>query len=174
MPHNELSRLEAVHRFLQIKINKYDEINDISNLAAEICGVPKGLITLISEDSEYILLDDSFTFNSGRDASFCHYVLETESVMVVGDAQLDSRLKNYPAVTRKAGIRFYAGAPLTTHDGHRLGSLCVIDNKPGELSDLQKEMLLNLAGQIIQLLEFESNLSMLKQQFLEAKKLELK
>ncbi len=174
MPQNELNRLEAVNRFLQIKIDKHTEINEVSQLAAEICGVPQGLITLVNEDSEYVFMDDAFTFSSGRDASFCHYVLESETVMVVNDAQLDPRLKNYPAVTRNAGIRFYAGAPLTTHDGHRLGSLCVIDHKPGKLSIIQMEMLQSLAGQIIQLLEFESNLNMLKEQFLSAKKLEMK
>jgi len=174
MPQKELSRLEAVNRFLKIQINKQEEFDEITRLAAEICGTTNGLITLIGEDNEFVLEDNTFKPNSGRDQSFCHYVLESKQVMVIPDARLDERLKGYSAVTRKAGIRFYAGAPITTHDGYRLGSLCVIDEKPGELTQLQQEMLENLAGQVIQLLEFESNLHFLKQQYLEAKQQELK
>jgi len=174
MPQRELSRLEAVNRFLKIQINKQEEFDEIARLAADICGTPNALITLISEDAEFVLEGNSFKFNSGRDQSFCNYVLESEQVMVVPDARLDGRLKDYAAVTRNAGIRFYAGAPLTTRDGYRLGSLCVIDQKPGELTPLQREMLENLAGQVIQLLEFENNLQSLKQQYLESKQRELK
>ncbi|CAM3742179.1 GAF domain-containing protein [Mucilaginibacter galii] len=174
MPYEELKRLEAVHRFLQIQINKQEEFEEISQLAADICGMPRAMITLISEETEFILSDNKFVANSGRSESFCHYVLESDAVMVVPDAQVDIRLKNYAAVKKQAGIRFYAGAPLTTHDGQRLGSLCVIDQKPGELTQLQMEMLKNLASQVIQLLEFESNLHFLKLQYVEAKKTELK
>jgi PAS domain S-box-containing protein len=174
MPQKELNRLEAVNRFLKIKINKQEEFNEITQLAAEICGTPNSLITLISEDTEFVLHNDDFKPNSGRDQSFCHYVLESNNVMIVPDARYDPRLKDYSAVTRKAGIRFYAGAPLTTTDGHRLGSLCVIDQKPGTLTQLQKEMLENLAGQVIQLLELDSNLHFLEMQYLEAKQRELK
>lgn len=173
MPERELRRLEAVNRFLTIKINKQQEFDEITQLAADICGTPRGLITLIGEDTEYVLASDSFQPNSARTESFCHYVLESDQVMIVADARQDTRLKDYAAVTRKAGIRFYAGAPLTTYDGHRLGSLCVIDQKPGALTTLQQDMLENLAAQIIQLLEFESNLHFLKLQFLEAKRREL-
>jgi PAS domain S-box-containing protein len=174
MPQKELRRLEAVNRFLKIQIDKHEEFKEITRLAADICGTTSGLITLIGEDTEFVLKDNTFKPNSGRNESFCHYVLESDQVMIVPDAKSDSRLKNYSAVTKKAGIRFYAGAPLTTHDGHRLGSLCVIDQKPGVLTPLQQEMLENLAGQVIQLLEFENNLYFLKMQFLEAKRLELK
>ncbi|RYE56676.1 MAG: GAF domain-containing protein [Sphingobacteriales bacterium] len=174
MPYEELKRLEAVNRFLQIKINKQEEFEEISQLVAEICNVPRAMITLISEDTEFVLSEDRFAFSSERGESFCHYVLKTDDVMVVADAQTDNRLKNYKAVKKDAGIRFYAGAPLTTHDGHRLGSLCVIDQRPGDLTQLQTEMLQNLANQVIQLLEFESNLYYLKLQYLEAKAIELK
>ena len=174
MPLKELNRLEAVNRFLKIKIDKQEEFRQIAQLAADICGMPTGLITLIDSDKEYILKEDMFVVSSGRNESFCHYVLESDDVMIVSDALQDPVLKAYPAVTREAGIRFYAGAPLTTQDGYRLGSLCVIDQKPGELIQIQKDMLENLARQIIQLLEFESNLYFLKMQFLESKKRELK
>lgn len=174
MPNRELERLETVNRFLQIKIDKQEEFKEIAQLAADICGVPNALITLIGEDTEYMLAGDTFVLNSGRDESFCNYVVDSGNMVIVSDAQLDPRLKSYAAVTREAGVRFYAGAPLTTHDGQTLGSLCVIDQKPGQLSQIQKDMLQNLAMQVIQLLEFESNLYFLKEQYLMAKKLEMK
>lgn len=174
MPYQELKRLEAVGRFLPIQLNKKEEFEEIAELAADICGVPRAIITLVAHDTEYMLADDRFIRSSGRDESFCHYVVESKQVMIVPDAQIDLRLKDYPAVTRDAGIRFYAGAPLTTHDGHILGSLCVIDQQPGQLTTIQKEMLENLARQVIQLLEFESNLHLLREQYLAVKKLELK
>ncbi len=174
MPYQELKRLEAVNRFLRIEIDKQQEFREIVQLAMNICGTAAGQISLIGEDTEYILLNNGFIPNSGRDESFCHYVLESNTVMIVADAQLDPRLKDYPAVTREAGIRFYAGAPLTTQDGYRLGSLCVIDQKPGSLTQIQMEMLQNLAEQVIQLLELESNLHFVKLQYLEAKRRELK
>ncbi|MBS7563000.1 GAF domain-containing protein [Mucilaginibacter sp. Bleaf8] len=174
MSKEESSRLNAVNRFLGIRINKQSELQAISQLAADICGTPRGLITLIDQDTEYVLSENTFTRSSSRADSFCHYVLESDVVMIVPDAQADQRLKDYPAVTGKSGIRFYAGTPITTHDGHRLGSLCVIDQRPGELTALQQDMLQNLATQVIQLLEFESNLHFLKSQFLEAKQRELK
>jgi hypothetical protein len=174
MPYQELKRLEAVNRFLNIQLNKQEEFEEIAQLAADICGVSSGLITLVGQDVEYLLAEDRFVPNSGRTDSFCHYVVESNAMMVVQDAKLDPNLKDYAAVTREAGIRFYAGAPLTTHDGHTLGSLCVIDQKPADLTELQREMLQNLARQVIQLLEFESNLYFLKEQYLSSKKLELK
>lgn len=174
MPYKELKRLEAVNRFLQIQIDKQEEFKEIAQLAADICGVPSALITLISENTEYMLADDRFVPNSGRDQSFCHYVVESETTLIVSDAQLDPQLKDYAAVKKEAGIRFYAGAPLTTQDGQTLGSLCVIDQKPGQLTQIQQEMLQNLARQVTQLLEFESNLYFVKEQYLSAKKLELK
>ena len=174
MPYQELKRLEAVNRFLQVQLNKQEEFKEIAQLAADICGVPTAFITLIGEDTEFMLADDQFVFSSGRDQSFCHFVVESKAVMIVPDTHTDLRIKDYAAVTREAGIRFYAGAPLTTHDGHTLGSLCVIDQQPGEITQIQKDMLENLASQVIQLLEFESNLHYLKEQYLVAKKLELK
>ena len=174
MPYKELKRLEAVNRFLQIHIDKQQEFEEISQLAADICGVNSALITLIGSDVEYVLAEDRFVSNSERIESFCHYVVESERVVIVPDALLDAKFKDYAAVTREKGIRFYAGAPLTAYDGQTLGSLCVIDQKPGQLTQIQTEMLQNLATQVVQLLEFESNLHLLKQQYLSAKKLELK
>lgn len=174
MPYNELKRLEAVNRFLKVQVDKQEEFKEIAQLAADICGVPNALITLIGQDTEYILFNDRFIPSSGRDQSFCHFVVESEHIMIVPDAQLDPNFKNYAAVTREAGIRFYAGAPLTTDDGQTLGSLCVFDKNPGELTGIQTKMLQNLAKQVIQLLDFESNIYFLKEQYVNAKKLELK
>ena len=92
---------------------------------------------------------------------------------MVPDAQLDERFAANPLVTGDPNIRFYAGSPLTTQDGLNLGSLCVIDQRPKELNELQQQMLAALSKQVIQLLEFDSSITILKEQFVEAKRSEI-
>lgn len=78
---------------------------------------------------------------------------------MVPDALLDARFVNNPLVTGGPGIRFYAGSPITTQDGHKLGSLCVIGQESRELSSDQQEMLQALSKQVIHLLEFDASLN---------------
>ncbi|WP_345949225.1 GAF domain-containing protein [Mucilaginibacter sp. PAMB04274] len=174
MPKRELERLRAVNRFLKLKISKEEELQEIVSLAAEICGTPTALITLIDADTQYIPIKQAFNFKTTpRTQAFCNHVIEQQDVMIVPDALSDERFINNPLVTGDPNIRFYAGTPLTTQDGLNLGSLCVIDQVPGHLSEEQQQMLQMLAQQVIQLLEFDASLELLKDQFLTAKKEEL-
>ncbi|WP_345954599.1 GAF domain-containing protein [Mucilaginibacter sp. PAMB04168] len=174
MPKRELERLQAVNRFLKLKISKEEELQEIVSLAADVCGTPTALITLIDADMQYIPVKQAFDFKTTpRTQAFCNYVIEQQDVMIVPDASSDERFVNNPLVTGDPNIRFYAGTPLTTQDGLNLGSLCVIDQVPGQLSEEQQQMLQMLAQQVIQLLEFDASLELLKDQFLSAKKEEL-
>ncbi|UEG52121.1 GAF domain-containing protein [Mucilaginibacter daejeonensis] len=174
MPQNELARLQAVNRFLKLKISKEDELQEIVSMAAEICGTPSALISLIDQDTQHIPIKRSFNFKSTpRSQAFCNHVIEQNGVMVVPDAVIDRRFTNNPLVTGDPHIRFYAGTPLTTSDGLNLGSLCVIGQVPGQLDEIQQRMLQILAEQVIQLLEFDASLELLKEQFLIAKQEEM-
>ena len=169
----ELERIKAVNRFLKLEISKEKELQDIVSLAASICGTETALITFIDEDTQYIKFKQNFAFDhTTREQAFCNHVIEKNEVMIVPDARKDPRFVKNPLVTHNPSIRFYAGAPLTTQDGHNLGSLCVIDQQPLELNELQKKMLIALSKQAIQLLEFDISLEILKDQYLKARRAE--
>ncbi|RYE53894.1 MAG: extracellular solute-binding protein, partial [Sphingobacteriales bacterium] len=108
-----------------------------------------------------------------REQAFCNEVITQYEVFVIPDALLDERFCNNPHVAGGCGVRFYAGAPLTTQDGFNLGSLCVVDGSPKEMTELQQEMLVALSRQVIQLLEFDSSIIILKEQFITAKRSEI-
>ncbi|QXV63786.1 GAF domain-containing protein [Mucilaginibacter sp. 21P] len=170
MPQTELARLHAVNRFLKLKITKEDELQEIVSMAADICGTPSALISLIGQDTQHIPVKQSFNFRSTpRSQAFCNHVIEQDGVMVVPDAVIDARFTDNPLVTGNPHIRFYAGTPLTTSDGLNLGSLCVIGQVPAQLDAQQQRMLQMLAEQVIQLLEFDASLELLQEQFLIAK-----
>ncbi|ASU32934.1 GAF domain-containing protein [Mucilaginibacter xinganensis] len=172
MPQKELERLQAVNRFLKLDFVKERELQEIVMLAAKICGTPTALITLIDEATQYIRFSQTFNYESTqRKDAFCNHVIGQDCVMVVPDALLDRRFEHNPLVNEAPFIRFYAGAPLITQDGHKLGSLCVINQVPGQLSENQQHMLQALARQVIQLMEFDASLTILKEQFVEAKRL---
>lgn len=132
-------------------------IERLTQLAAKIFDTPIALVSLIDEDRQWIKarhgLDVSQT---PRAEAFCARTIKAtaDPVMVVDDARLDPRFAANPAVTGAPDVRFYAGAPLTTKDGHNLGALCVIDNKPRPRpDDMLLEQLVLLASIVVD--EFE-------------------
>jgi PAS domain S-box-containing protein len=175
MPLRELERLQAVNRFLTLEINKEKELRDIVKMASEICGTSTALITLLDDKTQFIKFKVGFDKETtAKKDAFCSHVIEQNEVMMVPDALMDVRFVENPLVTGNPNIRFYAGAPLTTQDGHNLGSLCVIDQSPKLLSQLQLQMLEVLSRQVIHILEFEMSISILKKQYIEAKNSEIK
>ncbi|WP_158828200.1 GAF domain-containing protein [Mucilaginibacter lacusdianchii] len=175
MPLQELRRLQAINRFLKLEISKEQELNSILKLAAEICGTPTSLITILDDELahfKYKLGSSLHVVDS--EIAFCSYAVRDDNVMEVPDTVLDERFMHNPLVTNENSVRFYAGAPLTTHDGQKIGTLCVLDQQPKQLSHHQKQMLQVLARQVIHIMEFELSLNVLKEQFIEAKKSEIK
>ncbi len=174
MPLREIERLQAVNRFLKLEISKENELQAIVELAAKICGTPVALITMIDDETQFIKFKIGTDLETtAREQAFCNEVIKHQEIMVIPDALLDKRFCNNPHVAGDCGVRFYAGAPLTTKDGFNLGSLCVVDGSPKELTELQQEMLVALSRQVIQLLEFDISVTILKEQFVEAKRSEI-
>ena len=174
MPVNELKRLSAVHRFLNLEVSKEEELQKIVVFAAQVCEVPTALITLLDEDTQHIRFKVGFEAeHTSLEEAFCNHAIKQDEVMLIPDALLDARFKDNPLVSSGPNIRFYAGSPLKTSDGHLLGSLCVIDQQPRQLSAQQCKVLEMLSHQVIQLLEFESSLSILKNQFIQARQSEI-
>lgn len=175
MPLKELERLQAVTRFLTLEVDRRKELEDIVKLVAEVCQTPIGLITILDDQTQYIKFQVGFDQQStSKKDAFCQYTIQRYDLLEVPDAAQDERFVNNPLVTDNPHIRFYAGAPLTTQDGLNLGSLCVIDRHPKTLTDAQKQLLQILARQVIQILESEFSVKLLKDLFVKTKQAEIK
>jgi len=154
-PQNEQDRLNALHRYSILDTLPEAEFDAFTKLAAYICQKPISLISLIDENRQWfkskIGLDVQETH---RDHAFCAYaILESTKLFIIHDALTDERFAHNPLVTSDPNIRFYAGAPIVTNDGFPLGTLCVIDHIPGDLTNEQKDALTLLAHQVMSQLE---------------------
>jgi len=174
MPYDEAGRLEAVNKFLQLNITRAEELTEIAIYAAEICGTATAFITLMDAETEHILYCIGADLKQvSRENSICNYTILQDGVLVIPDTALDTRFVNHPART-DFNIQFYAGTSLKTQDGYNLGTLCVVDHEPKTLSDSQQKMLAVLSRQVVHILDFEMSMGLLKEQYQEAKKAEIK
>jgi GAF domain-containing protein len=145
LPPDEDERL-AVLRGLGIMDTPAEERFDrITRIVTEVFRVPIALVGLIDEHRQWyktcIGLDGT---EAARGDTFCQYAILGETTLVVPDAREDPRFRDKPAVTGPPNIRFYAGRPLVVR-GQRLGTLCVIDDKPRAFTDADDQMLADLA-----------------------------
>ncbi len=154
-PDDEDARLAALHSYDVLDSEREAAYDDLVAIAAAICGVGHGMVSLVDSERQWFkaalgIAEDS----TARDMSFCaHAILDSHQLMVVADATLDERFQDNPLVTADDGIRFYAGAPLVTPDGHAIGTLCVFDSTPRQLDDSQRSALHALSRQVTHLLE---------------------
>lgn len=171
---NEERRLEAVNKFLKLNITRAEELTEIAIYAAEICGTESAFITLMDQNTQYILYCVGSELKQiSRESCFCNYTILQDEVLVVPDTALDPRFADHPGRTG-FNVQFYAGASLKTQDGYNLGTLCVIDHQPRTLSDIQKKMLAVLSRQVVHILDFDLSMGLLQEQYQEAKKAEIK
>lgn len=150
------SRLAALHRYHVLDTDADEDFDGIAKLAATICAAPTALVSLVAEDRQWFKARVGFD-RSETDLkhSVCLHALMVADLLVIDDLATDPRTMANPLVTDAPNIRFYAGAPLRTKDGHTIGSLCVIDvaPRPGGLAPHQADALRLLARQVMQLLE---------------------
>ena len=154
LPENEAARLESLHRYAILDTLPEQEFDDLSRLAALICGTPIALVSLVDENRQWfkskVGIEESET---PRDVAFCAHAIHASNVMVVPDALADERFRSNPLVTGKPNVRFYAGAPLLTPEGYALGTICVVDRVPRVLSADQLEALKALSRLVVNELE---------------------
>jgi len=161
-PDNETERQLAVERYEILDTLPEGCFDDITALVAEVSKAPISLITLLDHDRNYLKSHHGVPFSeSPRNISFCgHAINSTDEIMIVEDARLDERFSDNPLVTDFNAI-FYAGVPLCSPDGYKLGTLCIFDHQPRKLSARTTSLLLKMAKQIEQLLDLRLKNSLL-------------
>lgn len=144
------------------------ELQELVQMASETCDTPVALLTLVDQDTQWLRVrTGTDVTDMPRGISFCQYTIQSDDVMVIPDMLSDTRFVDNPLVVNDPNVRFYAGAPLVTNDGHRIGSICVIDLKPGELNKQQELMLKMLSKQAINMMEFRISIEMLERNRIE-------
>jgi len=160
---DEEKRLQALQRYEILDTLPERAYDDLTSLAAQICGTPIALVSLIDRDRQWfksaIGVDVKET---PRDIAFCSHAIEQTGIFEVEDATADPRFENNPLVTGEVGIRFYAGAPLITPEGFGIGTICVIDRKARRLTPEQRSALEALSRRVLAELELRRTVSDLK------------
>lgn len=157
---DEAARLAALGRYRILDTDPEQAFDDLTRLASHICEAPIALITLIDSHRQWFKSSVGWgRMETPRDVSFCsHAIQNADEMMIVPNASSDRRFKENPYVLGEPGVRFYAGAPLVTPDGHALGTLCVIDLVPRRLTAAQTNALDALRRQAQAQLELRRNL----------------
>lgn len=147
-PPNEQARIERLQQLMVLDTKPEVLFDEIAKLASVVCGTPVALISLVDGDRQWFKANvglDGVT-ETHRNLAFCSHAILGDEVMEVFDATVDERFHANPLVTGDPKIRFYAGAPIAMPDGENIGTLCVINHIPQQLSIYQKAMLLGLAS----------------------------
>ncbi|NJR75268.1 MAG: tetratricopeptide repeat protein [Scytonema sp. CRU_2_7] len=158
LPNNELDRLNALRQYQILDTPPEKVFDDFTFLAAQICRTPIAIISLVDGNRQWFKSKVGLTApETSRDLAFCAYTILHSKPLIVRNALSDSRFATNPLVLSDPNIRFYAGAPLMTPEGFGIGSLCVIDVVPRDLSLEQVEALRVLSSQVMAQLELRSN-----------------
>ncbi len=173
IPENEAERLNELKNLQILDSPEEQDYDDVVKLASAICNTPMSLVSLVDSQRQWfkarIGIDDPET---NRDVAFCAHAILNDELMVVPNAIEDERFFDNPYVINNPNVRFYAGMPLVTRSGYKIGTLCVLDSQPRELTDEQKFALRTLGKQVINMLELRlknqrlSKLNSLQNKFL--------
>lgn len=153
-PDNEEARLQKLRDYGILDTETEAAFDRITRIVAKTLGVPISLVSLVDEDRQWFKSHHGIdATETPRDLAFCAHAIHGEDVFVVSDPERDERFRDNPLVTEGPEIRFYAGAPLITSDGYKLGTLCAIDDMRHFISEEHKLLLQDLASLVIDEIE---------------------
>jgi len=153
-PEEELARLAAVQRYDILDTPADGTFDRIAALAATLFDVPIAIVSVVDTDRIWFAAHHGLDVTQvDREPGLCASAILSDDPWIVADAAKDPRTLANPLVAGDFGLRFYAGAPLTTHDGHNLGTLCVIDREPREVTPEETKLLSDLAAVVMEELE---------------------
>jgi GAF domain-containing protein len=153
-PENDVERLAALKEYHILDTEAEQSYDDITALASHICRVPITMISLVDKSRQWFKSKVGVEQReTPREVAFCAHAILQQEPLVVRDAQKDRRFSDSALVTGEPHIRFYAGFPLVNAEGLALGTLCVVDRKPRQISPAQSKAMYALARQVMALLE---------------------
>lgn len=164
LPADEELRLQDLRSYEILDTASETDFDELVELAGQICNAPISLITLLDRDRQWFKAKKGMEDEStSRDVAFCSHAILQNDVFVVEDAAADDRFSGNPFVKGEDHIRFYAGAPIVSPGGHKLGTICVIDREPKKLSEEEERALLLISKQVTKLLELRKKNMIIRQ-----------
>ena len=155
VPDNEEERLAAVRRYEILDTPSDGAFERITRIASLVLDVPIAIITIVDHDRIWFKSVEGLegVEQIDRVPGLCASAILSDELYLVRDAAVDPRTLANPLVAGELGLRFYAAAPLHTSDGYNLGTMCVIDREPRDLTDDQAQVLEDLAALVVDELE---------------------
>lgn len=173
-PCDSPERLAVLHGYEILDTPREADFDELVSLAAAICDAPISVMNLIDRHRQWFKAETGLGIReTPLDVSICRHVLLQPGITVIPDLRADPRMSSNPLVTADEGLRFYVGCLLETAEGYGLGTLCILDRHPRQLSPQQKIALVTLAKQVMAQMELRRSLRQ-KNQLLEQKDMLLK
>ncbi len=150
----ESKRLQSLHSYDIVNSDSQEFLDNITSLASNFCNMPISMISLVDEKTQWFVSKIGLNVEStARNISICQYTIQQDDLFEIKDTLTDLFISNSPLARTNLKIRFYAGVPLKNVEGYNIGTLCVMDSKPGALDELQKSTLKTLAKAAINYLD---------------------